>query len=97
MVGAIFPIRIQELELIKDGFLYIRDMWLVGFEGVAFLVHVGLFQILSKVSFKFASMREPILLDSRTVVTELVPAKQVPALIAFSTALLACVLGKWCL
>ena len=75
MVGAIFPIRIQELELIKDGFLYIRDMWLVGLEGVAFLLHVGIFEIASKLSFKLPSMVESILLDCRTVVAELVPAK----------------------
>ena len=96
MIGTVFAIGIQERELIKDGFLYIREMLLVGLEGVAFLVHVGIFKIASKVSFKLPSTRELILLDSRTVVTEFVSAKQVPALVAFSTALLAGVLGQRC-
>ena len=97
MIRTVFTIGIQELELIKDGFLYIREMLLVGLEGVAFLVHVGILKIASKVSFKLGSITDSILLDSRTVVAEFVSAKQVPALVAFSTALLACVLGQWCL
>ena len=87
MIGTVFAIGIQELELIKDGFLYIREMLLVGLEGVAFLVHVGILKIASKVSFKASSMRDSILLDSRTVVAEFVSAEQVRCLFYCSAGL----------